>query len=333
MKKGIIVIVVLLVVVCSNVAYFIFSKTNPDETISDEEVINSLIDSYKTGDYEKMKEYISADNPLNDFFNGMNEEKSGELAPAYKKLYENLKNSITYTAKAVEGKETWGTVSVTISMPNYSAAIHNSMSEALSSQVMNDTDSLKDMPSWLLKGVDGEAETVEETFELHVGNRDGNTVMDTNVNRKFFEMLCGGLEPYLDASVTTVTFPEGASWIIISQGDEIVSMINTENMALSDEYTPEMMASIEQVFSETYDSIKGVVANAVFNGEALAVSVGVDMTLASTYELKELGLISDRITAGSNGWLSLNSTVSSFTRQGAECKTFDFKNSSEASES
>lgn len=315
---------------CGLIGSLIGGKT---EELSDEEVVNTFMEAYKQGDYEGIKPYISEDNPLHQLFGGMDEAAGGEMAAAYKAVHEHLKDSITYTAEAVEGKEAWGTVNMTISMPDYSAALHDAMADALKDQVENGSTAFHDMPDWIAAAVQGDGEMYEETFELHVGNRDGEMVMDTNTNRQFFAMLCGGLKPYLNATITTCTFPgEGGTWDILSQGDEIVAMINAEVITIDDEYTQEDLDAIVQNFQDSMNAVDGVIASAVIQEGGILATIGVDMENASTYALSNMGLISDRITAGSNGWLSLDSTVSGFTRQGAECVTESFKNQEEAEE-
>lgn len=297
----------------------------PEEELSDEEVVIALIEAFKQGDYEGLQPYIDADNPLHLFFAGIDETTGGDMAPAYRRLHEQLKGSITYTAEAVEGKEAWGTVSVTISMPDYSASIYDAMAAALTDHVENGSFALHDMPAWMLLGAEGEQGTAQETFELHVGSRDGNMVMDTNTNRQFFAMLCGGLKPYLKASITTCTFPDGSVWELLSQGDEIVAMVNTEAAAVPEDYAQAELDAMIQSYEETFAPVDGVFARAEVQDGLLYARLGVNMAEASSFALNNLGLISDRITAGSNGWLSLDSTISAFTREGAECVTETFK--------
>lgn len=50
-----------------------------------------------------------------------------------------------------------------------------------------------------------------------------------------------------------------------------------------------------------------------------------DMETASSFTLVQMGLIDKQTTAGSNGHLSLNATISGFTRDGAQCVTETFK--------
>ena len=294
--------------------------------LSDEEVVLAFMEAYQQGDYEALKPYISEDNPLHLFFGGMDEAVGGEMAASYKAMHEKLKDKVTFTAKAVEGEEAWGTVNMTISMPDYSKALYDAMVDALTDQVENGTTAFHHMPGWIASGIEGESETYEETFELHVGNRDGNNVMDTNTNREFFAMLCGGLKPYLDASITTCTFPgEEGSWDILSQGDEIVAMINTESIS-AEEYSQEEQEAIVQTYEESMSAMDGIIASATIQEGSITATMGVDMATASSYALSNMGLISDRITAGSNGWLSLDSTINGFTQEGGECVTYNFKN-------
>lgn len=296
------------------------------EELSDEEVVVAFMDAFEAGDYEGITPYISEDNPLHQLFQSMDEETGGEMAEAFKTLFSHLKPA-SFSAKAVEGKEAWGTVSVELSMPDYSGALHDAMLAALTDQVENGSDAFHHMPDWVMAAAQGDGEVYEESFELHVGNRDGNMVMDTNTNRQFFAMLCGGLQPYLKATITTCTFPGGdSSCEILSLGDEIVAMISAETIPMDGEYTEEELEATIQGFAESMNAVDGIIACANIQDDGIAARIGVDIENASTYALSNLGLISDRITAGSNGWISLDSTISGFTRQGAECVTENFKN-------
>ena len=295
------------------------------EKLTDEEVVNAFIAAFQAGDYAAMQPYIDADNPLHEFFANMDPETGGALAPAYQAAFEKLK-SITCTAQAVEGKEAWGTVSAAVSAPDFSAALHDAMTAALSEQVETGSGAFRDMPSWIAGAVQrDDIPAAEETFELHVGNRDGEMVMDSNTNRQFFAMLCGGLKPYLKASVTTCTFLDGSVWDIFAQGDEIAAMLSEETVTGISEYAQEDINAVIQDFEGTFGALDGVCAHAEAADDILSARFGVDMENASTTALSNLGIINDRITAGSNGWLSLDSTVSGFTREGASCVTENFK--------
>ena len=322
MKKYIALI--LAAVLCLSLTACSLDLTHKKE-LSDEEVVRTLVEAFQNGDYEGLTPYISDDNPLHTFFEGMDPETGGEMSGAYKAIYDKLRSSITVTAEAVEGKETWGTVSATVTAPDFTAAIHDAMVEALTDQVSTGSTAFHDMPDWIEKAASGGGDMREETFELHVGNRDGNMVMDTNTNRQFFAMLLGGLKPYLNASITTCTFLDGSSWVIEAQGDEIVAMMNTQSVEPDASYTDEDLELIAQGIVESYVAVDGVTAWAGMADGLFVISYGVDMENASTFALSNMGIISDRITAGSNGWLSLDSTISSFTREGATCVTETFK--------
>lgn len=296
--------------------------------LSDEEVVVTLLEAFQNGDYEALKPYISEDNPLHLFFTGMDDTTGGELAPAYQALHEQLK-SLTFTAEAVEGKEAWGTVAVTLSMPDYSRALYDAMVQALDEQVQNGGNAFYDMPNWLLQAAQEEGELYEETFELHVGNRDGDMVMDTNTNRRFFAMLCGGLKPYLKGSITTCTLLDGSTWLMFAQGDEIMAMLWDLSNAIPEGYSQAELEGAAQTFTEAYAPVEGLTAFASAGDGELTARLGIDMGEASTTVLSNLGLISDRITAGSNGWLSLDSSIRSFTRQGASYETENFRPDSE----
>ena len=113
---------------------------------------------------------------------------------------------------------------------------------------------------------------------------------------------------------------------ILSMGDEITAIIDTELVPMDAEYTQEDLEATVQSFEESMNMMDGVIASATIQDQNILLTIGVDMENASTYALSNMGLISDRITAGSNGWISLDSTISAFTREGGECITKSYKN-------
>lgn len=294
------------------------------ENLSDEEVVNALVQAVQRGDYESIKPYISDDNPLHQLFSGTDEAVGGEMAPVYRAWLEKAA-ALTCTAKAVEGKEAWGTVEVSLTVPNYYGAFHDAMAAALEEDVKNGSGAFYNMPAWMTKALEGEGETTEESWTLHVGNRDGEMVMDTNTNREFFSALCGGLKSYLNASMTTCTFPDGTVWVLASQGDEIVAIIRTESLAGAGQYAPEDLEAVIQAFETPYETVEGIFAHGEVQGDLLISRLGVDMETASSFTLVQMGLINKQTTAGSNGHLSLSSTISGFTRDGADCVTETFR--------
>ena len=294
------------------------------EELSDEEVVNALVQAFRQGDYEGIKPYISDDNPLHQLFANTDEAVGGDLAPVYKACLEKAKD-ITCTAKAVEGKEAWGTVDVTMTAPNYYSAFHDAMAAALVEDVETGSGAFYDLPGWMAQALEGEGETLEESWQLHVGNRDGEMVMDTNTNREFFTALCGGLKSYLNASMTTCTFPDGTEWVLAAQGDEIVAIIRTESISGASQYAPEDLEAVIQAFEAPYETQDGLFAHGEVQGDLLVSRMGVDMETASSFTLVQMGLIDKQTTAGSNGHLSLSATISGFTRDGANCVTETFK--------
>ena len=292
-----------------------------ETTLSDEEVVTALLEAFKAGDYEGLKPYIDKDNPLHLYFANQKEET---LSAVYQAAQEQLKN-ITYTVKVLEGAKIKGTIQVTISMPNYEKALYMARTEALADQVVNGTDAFENMPAWLSKAFAGEGEVKEKTFDLYVGSKDGSMVLDSNTNRKFFEMLCGGLKQYLKGSITTCTFPNGDIWLLFAQGDEIAAMLNRSTVDVSGKEQEWIDETIVQ-FEENYNEMGGFVAHAECSEEKLFTACyGIEMEEASSYELEQIGLISGNIAATPNSWLSLKATIKGFTGQGAECVTETFK--------
>lgn len=292
-----------------------------EEKMSDEDVVNTFLQAYQAGDYEAMKPYISDDNPLHEFFAGMDDAVGGEMAPVYRAFYEKTKD-FTWTAAAVEGQENWGTVSVELTIPNYYEAIKASMAEAIQEEVSGGGAFL-DMPGWLTKALDGEVETVHETYDIHVGNRDGETVMDTNTNRNLFILLCGGLREYMDASMTTCTFSDGTAWELAAKGDEIVGVVHSESVPGASLYTPEDLDLVIQSFAASYEGADGIWAGGEVQDDLLISRLGIDMWTVQSFNLMQMGLIDSILTSSS--WLSLESTISGFTRDGAQCVTETFK--------
>lgn len=294
------------------------------EKLSDEEVVNALIQAFRQGDYEGMKPYIDDDNPLHLFFSGMDEATGGEMAPVYRAYLEKLK-SVTCTAQAVEGKEAWGTVEASVVIPNYYSTLHDAMAAALAEDVETGSGAFYNMPAWMAQALEGEGEILQETYTLHVGSRDGEMVMDTNTNRQFFAALCGGLRYYLNASMTTCTFPDGTVWVLAARGDEIVGTIRTESVSGAGQYAAEDLEAAILAYEAPYETLDGIFAHGEVQGDLLTSRLGVDMETASSFTLVQMGLINKQTTAGSNGHLSLSSTVSGFTREGAGCVTETFK--------
>lgn len=293
-----------------------------EEKLSDEEVVNTLLQAYQQGDYEAIKPYISEDNPLHVFFGGMDSEVGGEMAPVYQAFHEKTK-AVTWTAKAVEGKEAWGTVELELTIPNYYEAVKAAMAAAIEEDTNTGSGAFHDMPGWLLKALDGEVEMVHETYEVNVGNRDGEMVMDTNTNRNFFILLCGGLREYLDATMTTCTFLDGTTWELAAKGDEIVGLVEQESVSGASEYAQEDLELSIQMYEDSYASMEGVWAHSEVQDDLLISRLGVDLGTASSYNLMQIGLTDSIVTSSS--WLSLESTISGFTRDGASCVTETFK--------
>lgn len=286
------------------------------EQLSDEQVVLRLLECFQAKDYEGLKPFISDDNPLHQLFSGA---QRGGLTEACQAAFASGPE-MTYTAQAVAGKEAWGTVQATLSIPDHTEAIYQSMVRALESQVENGDGAFRDVSGWMKAGMQSPGKPVRQEFELHVGNRDGNMVMDTNTNRQFFALLCGGMKPYLKLSFTTCTFPDGTVWELAAQGDQLIAMTFQQAMDTAG-YDQASIDAAAQNFEQAYSGVDGVYARAAAGGHALCFRLGVDLQAASSYQLVRLGLLSDRLTAGSNGWISLESTVSGFTRQGASCVT------------
>jgi len=285
--------------------------------LPDDEVVVNFLTAYQQGDYESLKQYISADNQLNSVFSTLENGDSEGMGAVYRQMHE-LTKGLTFTAEIVEGRERWGEVLVHVQTNSVIDNISGAMSAAIEDQAENGGSSFRDLPSWLLEGLQT-GDKIDEEITVHVGNRDGNNVMDTNTNREFFRQITGGFYDYIDTTMTTCT-DEGVEYDIASRGDDIIGMVETaEQTEGVDNLTEE---DIRQ-FESSYDVIGGVVARVQQRDDGVYVGIGVNFDEASSLALKNLGIISDRITA-SGGYISLSSTISSFENDGMTCTTDTF---------
>lgn len=283
--------------------------------LSDEEVVYAFVEAYKQGDYKGIKPYISADNQLNVMFGTIAAGGEDGMAKVYKKAIELTKNA-EITAEAVEGRERWGEVTVHVKS-QYIVYILDAMDAAIEEQVNNGNEAFKNLPEWILSGLEAD-EAIDEEVTVHVGNRDGNMVMDTNTNRKFFRYITGGFYDYIDTTLT-ICQKDDEYYYIAAQGDSIIGMVQTF-YADAKGVTDEDLAA----FEDSYSSVDGIVASVKrIDSNTAQVQIGIDFDLASSKVLADLGIISGRITA-SGGYLSLRSTISSFKADGMTCTTETF---------
>ncbi|MDD6572141.1 MAG: hypothetical protein PUF12_07160, partial [Thermoflexaceae bacterium] len=150
------------------------------QEMSDEEAVIAFITAYQQGDYEEFKKYVSEDNQLNYIMAALGQDNT-EMAAVYQMVHEQTKN-VVFTAKAVEGRERWGEVTVTLQNVDLYTPVQVAMASAIEEQVTNGTDSFSDMPAWLLAGAANPGKTVKEEFTVYVGCSEGETVLDTNTN-------------------------------------------------------------------------------------------------------------------------------------------------------
>ena len=117
----------------------------------------------------------------------MTEGNGNGMEEVFKRVHE-LTKDFTFTAKAVEGKERWGEVSVKIQTKDISGNILTAMSEAIASEVANNDDSFKNMPAWMLKAIET-AEPVSYTH-LDVYKRQAATHITRSISNATITELC-----------------------------------------------------------------------------------------------------------------------------------------------
>ena len=122
--------------------------------------------------------------------------------------------------------------------------------------------------------------------------------------------------------MTTCTFPDGTVWELAAKGDEVVGAICAENIPGASLYAPEDLALVIESFALDYEGIDGVCAGGTVQDDLLISRLGIDMWTVSSFDLMQMGMLDSILTSSS--WLSLESTVSGFTREGASCVTETF---------
>lgn len=291
----------------------------PQKELSDEEVVNAFMTAYQQGDYEGMKPYISEDNQLHAIMAALEKENATGMKKVYQEVHNQTKD-VTYTAAAVEGRETWGEVKVEMKTKEMQQPIMDAMAAAIADQAANGSTAFEDVPSWLIEGIRNGEYGYEKEYTVHVGNRDGNMVMDTLTNREFFNALCGEFYEYIDSTMTTCT-GEGFMIQIAAKGDNVVGMIETETLAY--DTSADTSGQVQQ-YLDAFSMIEGMTAGAELGDGVITTRLGINFETASSMMLEELGIISDKVTNYNGKYLSLRSSISGFQENGMKCTTDTF---------
>lgn len=311
MKKAAVILAALGVCMGLGGCALLKQRNNP----SAEEVVNIVLNAYAQADYEGMKTYTKEDERLSQLLGAVGREDASDMEKVYQQVFEATKG-FTYTAEAVEGKEKWGEVLVKIQTNDVSAHIMETMSSAITAQAENGDDSFGNLPAWLLQAVQiSEPKELEVT--VHVSSVSSEKIMDVGTNREFFEVLTGGFYEYMDLSMTTCT-ADGDVYEIASNGDDIIGMVETMDQM---EDTADLTDEDIKAYEELYAGMEGLTVRVQRKEtEGITIRFGVDFETASSKDLADLGIISDRITAG-GGYLSLQKTISGFEDSGMTCVT------------
>ena len=226
----------------------------------------------------------------------------------------------------MEGEEKWGHVKVHIQTNNIVSGISDSMAEAIAEQVKNGGDSFYDVPTWLMAGLKS-GEAVDEEFVVTVTLINKKKTISTQTG-ELFSVVSGGFSEYMNLSMTRCT-DEGEQYDIVSSGDEIKAMLEESVVdAEPEELTEEYLTA----FADTFGTLPGVFVKAeVKDEEHLLIRLGFNMDTASSKDLADMGIISDRLTTG-GGHLSLDSTIRGFEETGMTCVTEDYSQTKSDSE-
>lgn len=293
--------------------------------ISDVDVVTTVLNAYQQGDYESMKPYLDEDSKFHPMLAAVTAENATAMDKVYQEAYALTKN-FTYTAEAVEGEEKWGHVKVHIQTNNIVSGISDSMAEAIAEQVKNGGDSFYDVPTWLMAGLKS-GEAVDEEFVVTVTLINKKKMISTQTG-ELFSVVSGGFSEYMNLSMTRCT-DEGEQYDIVSSGDEIKAMLEESVVdAEPEELTEEYLTA----FADTFGTLPGVFVKAeVKDEEHLLIRLGFNMDTASSKDLADMGIISDRLTTG-GGHLSLDSTIRGFEETGMTCVTEDYSQTKSDSE-
>lgn len=287
---------------------------------SNEAVVTAMITAYQQGNYEEFMKYICDDNELQYLMAGVANGSAGEMTEVYKKVHELTKNC-EFTVKAVEGKEAWGEVEVTLKSVDLSVPFVSALDWAIQEQTNNGDTTFSDMPAWIMEGfAQIEAEPFEETFSVNVGCSEGNEKIDTNTCRDFFDALCGYYYDYIDVTMTTCTI-EGDTYEICARGDEIIGMVETYLYSYEDGLTKENATEVVPSITSEYAGMEGIFVAAEPKDDALHFRLGVDFLFANNSNLYKIGLVD---SPSSSGYLSLGSTIVGFEKDGMTCESTDF---------
>lgn len=321
-KKKIIIAVVVLVAFFAINLIGTFVAMYATEKSDDAGTVMAFITAYQEGNYDEFKKYVCEDNQLNYLMAGVESDSTEGMAAVYKAVHDKTKN-VVITAENVEGRERWGEVKVTIKTVDVEAPVLAAMATAINEQVENGGDSFANMPAWLLEGANNATEEIEKEFTVYVGCTEGENVLDTNTNRQFFDFLCGNYYQYIDITMTRCEM-EGDSYDIASRGDEIAAMVETAAVPYENGLTKDNSGELAQAYADMFANTDGVVAIAEPKDEAIEIRLGIAFDFANSNDLYELGIVSERMTAGSTGYLSLSKTISGFESEGMTSTTEDF---------
>lgn len=311
MKKAIVIMAALGVCMGLSGCALLKQRNNP----SAEEVVNSVLNAYAQADYESMEIYTKEDERLSRLLGAAGKENASDMEKVYQQVFEATKG-FTYTAEAVKGKEKWGEVLVKIQTNDVTSHIMETMSSAIKAQAENGDDSFRNLPAWLLQAVQM-SEPKELEVTVYVSAVGSEKIMDVVTNKQFFEVLTGGFYEYMALSMTTCT-AVGDVYEIAANGDDIIGMVETMDQT---EDTADLTDEDIKAYEALYADMEGLTVRVQRKEtEGITIRFGVDFETAGSQNLVDLGIISDRITAG-GGYLSLQKTISGFEDSGMTCVT------------
>lgn len=292
-----------------------------------EEAALNFLGNLQNGEFDQAKTYLNEGNPLLYVFPaGENEEgEAPELEAVYRQFCEKM-GGITF--RVGEG-EAVGNSMVYIAAKQYDfrGAINTAMLEAMQDQCQNGGDAFADYAGWMSKGIAAAEMGEEETVRAMASQSSGAYTIDHRgyTDHDFMNLITGGFYDYADFQMAVCTQSvdgvEHTYWVA-ALGDEVIAYVEQITETDTDnEITDEVLAGLLELYGQFNELNPGIYMSAYKEGDKVTTCVGIDFQTADQNALVDAGIVSDTYRGNMvDGWLSLSSTVSSFTRDGMTCQ-------------
>ena len=282
--------------------------------LDNKERLSTVLEAFKTNDLETLGMYLDTDSGYQNIIASINEETpSAELWNlANDEIYSKMTYTLTDTDDA--NMEGFYTGRVDMMVADAGNAVANATFDAIKADVLNGTDTVSDVNTWMKTGIANAGDPVADSHPTMLGYG-SNTIDDDNLLNK----LTGGLYFYKDLTVTTLE-AEGEKIIFIAQGDNLIASVTHSYI----EYTDAEAEEMDQMIAALNDEIvayDGIVSGASAENGVARFSQGIAFLFANTSELEGLGMIT-----GDGVHLSASGSIDGYKQDGfTVTSTFSLK--------